>query len=398
MNVPPFLALAVLAGIAYGSLYPFDFRAAHLNEASLAEFLTVWPLLASRSDAIANLLLFIPFGFVGMGWLRHRSAPAIRLVLVLVAAAVFATALQVAQFYLPSRTPTLGDVLWNVVSSLLGAIAGLALWSLHHPSRRGSWRWPPIPLLLLGSWIAVRLFPFMPSLDLQVIKASLKPLLLYPEVTGMGLFSNAVSWWVAALLVRRLRWRRRAAFTLGVLIAGVFVLEVVIVDNDVTASNVLGALLAWTVALAVPGAGSRIAASLAVLLGIAILAQGLDPFELRAAPARFAWLPFHGFLGGSSYVNALAILYKTFLYGSLVYLLRISGWFWPTAGTVTALGLAVIEVAQIFFTGHAPETTDPLLAIFLAMVFSALDRQRPETGLLRRPVLASGTPTERLPG
>ena len=77
------------------------------------------------------------------------------------------------------------------------------------------------------------------------------------------------------------------------------------------------------------------------------------------------------------YHNTLALLQKTFLYSSLVFLLRELGLSWLKAALLTGLLLLLIEAAQIYFSGHTPEITDPLLVLLCALGMAELDRLAP---------------------
>ena len=74
------------------------------------------------------------------------------------------------------------------------------------------------------------------------------------------------------------------------------------------------------------------------------------------------------------YHNTLVIVEKTFLYGSLIYLLRTGGLGWYRCTVLTAAMLASIEVAQLFFAHHSPGVSDPILAILLGAGMMALER------------------------
>ena len=73
----PWLLLGVVALIAYGSLYPFNFNFdgsyptlnAALHQLSWAR--------AGRADRVRNVLLYLPLGFCLMLWLRARMSFAI---------------------------------------------------------------------------------------------------------------------------------------------------------------------------------------------------------------------------------------------------------------------------------------------------------------------------------
>ena len=77
------------------------------------------------------------------------------------------------------------------------------------------------------------------------------------------------------------------------------------------------------------------------------------------------------------YHNTLALLQKTFLYSSLIFLLRELELSWLKAALLTGFLLLLIEVAQIYFSGHTPEITDPLLVLLLTLGMVELDRLAP---------------------
>ena len=168
------IRLIVIIAIAYGSLYPFDFDFAELSERTLEAFLGSWRARSSRGDLLGNIILFMPFGFIGTIATVDRSHALRRAVLVLVAAAIFATVLQFAQLYLPSRTAALNDVFWNLLGTAVGCLGGIVLSKHVGDWLRQGQGLQLVPLAFLGCWAALRLNPFIPSIDFQAIKTSLK--------------------------------------------------------------------------------------------------------------------------------------------------------------------------------------------------------------------------------
>ena len=94
--------LLTAAFIVYGSLYPFSF--VDPSDISWAHLFAGNWWTGSRGDILADISLFIPYGFFGALYLRG-SGTAWPSVLLLLAGILIAVVLQVAQIFLPDRTP-----------------------------------------------------------------------------------------------------------------------------------------------------------------------------------------------------------------------------------------------------------------------------------------------------
>jgi hypothetical protein len=310
----------------------------------------------------------------------RRPPRPLRFGIVVLTAAVYGALLQWAQLYLPTRDPALRDAFPNTIGAAAGAFVGaMPVFDVRRLGGPAGGR--PAPLVLVAFWLAYRLVPFVPALDWQEWKDSLKPLREWRPFPWVGTLHDAAAWaavgclWAAAP-VRRLtvRWLPALAVaTLG--------LEVGIVDNWLSPANVAGAM-----------AGVAAAAVLrfrpapaAVLLAAALVLSGLAPFEARAVPRAFEWVPFGGFLDGSMLVNTQSLFEKAFLYGALVWLAREAGLRLGVAAGGAALLLAGIEAAQTRFGGHTPEVTDPLLALFAAVFLRLADPPRPPLNPVESP-------------
>ncbi len=363
--------------IAYGSLFPFDFQTNDLNWVTFDLFLRSWQARSSWGDLLGNIILFVPFGIAGMLSTRNLRFVSLNIFLVLASGLILAVCLQFAQLYLPGRTAALNDAIWNTIGLALGMFFVLVADNYILRLQIQKRAIPLIPLVLLGIWGAYRLIPFVPTIDFQSIKDSLKPLLIHPEISLLGVFMNAVSWLLAGYFLKCLPGSVGTLGKLGLFMAGIFGLEVLIVANDVTASNIVGALIALMVSAMFMDRINGITTMLAILLAISLVFQGLAPFDPRPVIATFNWLPFHGFLGGSMYHNTLVLLQKTFLYSSLIFLLNEFEFSWLKAALLTGFLLLLIEAAQIYFSGHTPEITDPLLVLLLTLGMAELDRLAP---------------------
>lgn len=356
--------------IAYGSFYPFDFRAdAHPR----SQLLDMSPM--TRGDLLGNIALFLPFGYLGMVAWRRPPRP-LRFLLVVAVSAIYGAAVQWGQLFLPDRDPALRDAVANTIGAAIGALVGaIPLFDVRRLSERQGIR--AVPWVLIGAWIGYRLVPFVPSIDRQEWIDSVKPLLTWSPFLWLNVLHDAAAWAAVACLWAAAPFGRLTVRWLPALVLGTFALEVVVVDNVISPENVAGAALGvvlWVLLARLPGR----AAIVALLLAAAIVLNGLTPFEARPRPAEFFWLPFKGFLGGDMFKNTTSFFEKLFLCGSLVWLAREAGLRLAVATGVVAVLLAALEAAQTRFLGHTPEITDPLLALLAAVFIATADRPCPQ--------------------
>lgn len=362
-----------IALVTLGSIYPFNFTTAEISGTAISEFLGSCCGRPGRGDTVANIILFMPVGFTGMlgVWLDRPVRR--RMFLVFFWGALVALFLQVLQLFLPSRDENLQDVLWNAIGILAGAAVAIQINRLALVTRNSRDAIDALPIVLVGTWLVYRLMPFVPSIDWQLIKDSVKPIFNEP-VSYVGWLGDAAAWSIVAFLLYDSQKSRALARHFVFLVAAVVLLEIFIVANSVSLTTILGAMtavLAWQFFLR----GHKLAVPVLIAALVASLSlSGLYPFSLRLSAADFNWLPFGGYLGGSMFINAQSAAEKVFLYGSLVYLL------WETrlgrkASVAAAFMLVfLIENAQTFFLGHTPEITDPLLVLFAAFSMIALER------------------------
>ena len=353
-----------------GSIYPFNF-AFNSGPGAYAKLWGSCCTMPGRGDLMGNVILFVPFGFLGF-LATSGSDLRGRVGLVVVVGSIFAFALQLLQVHLPSRDENLQDVLWNGVGILAGGGFAVLVREYVRPMQSGAASLSLLPACLLMAWLAYRLMPFVPSLDWQLIKNSVKPL-FNPGFSFGGIVHDAVAWTAVGYLLKELRAGAGLDRYLPALIAAVLALEVVIVSNAVTAPNVLGALFALLLWPALRNSENSASVLGVVLLG-GIVVSGLSPFITAAQSAPFNWLPFHGYLGGSMYLNAQSALDKVFLYGAVIFMLSRSSLTTRSATTIAFVTVLVIELAQTRFVGHTPEITDPLLVLLAAWTLTALAR------------------------
>jgi len=378
--------IVVTVIIVYGSLFPFNFQAQDLNWTIFDLFLQSWDDRSSWGDLLSNIALFVPFGVAGMLSTRNLRFPLLNVLLVLASGLILAVGLQFAQLYLPGRIAALNDAIWNILGLTLGIFFALVANKYILKLQIEVRAIPLIPLVLLGVWSAYRLVPFVPTTDFQAIKDSLKPLLIQPDISLLAVFINMVSWMLAGHFLKYLTGTRGALGKLALFMVSLFGLEILIIENAVTASNIVGALIALMISASFLARAKGMGTILVILLPISIVLQGLAPFDPRPVIDAFNWFPFHSFFGGSMYHNILALLQKIFFYSGLVFLFHELGLTWLRASLQTGLLLLLIEVSQIYFSGHTPEITDPLLALLLALGMIELDRLAPVSRKIKKEI------------
>src|SRR5262249_54244913 len=116
----------VIVLIVYGSLYPWQFRAAISIGNPLIILLHSWPVELNRfvmRDVVLNLLLYVPLGvfayLTGSEHLRDSYA----LVAGLALALILSIGVEIAQLFEPARYASGSDVLCNFVGAGGGILA-----------------------------------------------------------------------------------------------------------------------------------------------------------------------------------------------------------------------------------------------------------------------------------
>jgi VanZ family protein len=359
------LVAAVL--ILYGSLYPFRFD---VNRD--VPFMALVKALSfehtSRGDSVANVLLYIPFGFFFVVALSRNWHAVFRFTPAVLAGALLSVGLESLQALEPARVASLTDSALNTVSTAIGALAALIGQYLGMRLRPGFFenRPHPVPLGFILLWLSSRLAPFVPALDWQKIKNSLKPILLTPELNTFHAARYLVGWLVVAYAVRRLWKPTHALPVLLVMVLGTQCGRILIDGKTLNLSELVGVagmfLLLPLLARTTPA--NRLLFLTGALAAI-VVATGLEPWQFTSEPSSFHWLPFAGSLGGSYEYNLVVLIEKCFWYGALLWLLnqRTRALLVPTLAIAALVGS--LEVAQMWLPGRTAEITDPLIVLLV---------------------------------
>ncbi len=368
-------ALLVAAGIVYLSLYPFEWRVALPPSGPVAELLRTWRSWPeSRGNFIANVILYLPWGFFAALALAPRTPALLRVLLPVALGALLSVAMELSQFYIAGRFTDMSDVYANATGSLLGALAAVVFGGGVRLSLPGE-RHPQIfPSLLLASFLARRLYPYVPVIDLHKYLQALRPVYAAPRLAAGDLFVHGVVWLVLAYLVESLFGRRSALALFLILAVVIFAGQIMIVEASVSLPDLAGAALAlalWFPALRfIPG---RIAI-LALLFAAVVTLERLAPFRLSPVPHGFSWVPFLGTLRGTIESGLVSFLDKFFLYGGLIWLLAQAGLrLWRATVAVMVL-LFFCSAVERYLPGRSAEITDTAMALLIGVMIRLTGR------------------------
>jgi glycopeptide antibiotics resistance protein len=379
-RLPRFLDIAkryqllwlVLAAILYGSLYPFDLHLYDAGQAGLFHLLGTWrDPPQSRGDLIANILLYMPLGFAvgsassGKFWRNAAGAVAIGVVL--------SFSIEWLQYYDQSRVSCLSDFCLNVTGSLAGALV----------SQTRALRLPVLSLpeggsavfarALLFAWVAWRLYPYVPTIDLHKYWNSLKPIVLYPEIGVYSVFRFAMLWMGVSYLLRAGVQSKMPPYLLAAAIAGYFCAKVLIVNQSLNPSEMTGAAVALFLSR-LPDTRFNLG-GLTLLFAVVVVSSRLLPWHPASIIRPFQWVPFYSLLHGSLTVDILAFCEKIFLYGTLLLLLIEAGVPLILACVAECITLLATSALQTLVADRSAEITDAAIALLLALVYMVLDRQ-----------------------
>jgi VanZ family protein len=176
--------LSILLGsyvllVLYASLMPLEFSATEAETSRAWETMwRSWPLgdlRLSGSDALANVMIYIPLGLLLATRLtlgrRHPAAKALAIVASGVFAGCLSMGVELLQLLIPMRVPAASDLVLNVAGTLAGAVpAGLwgpTAWQGLYAAARRRWHHRPLSLaaaVLILAQVASAWYPWVPAL------------------------------------------------------------------------------------------------------------------------------------------------------------------------------------------------------------------------------------------
>jgi hypothetical protein len=212
----------------------------------------------------------------------------------------------------------------------------------------------------------VRLFPYVPVLDASKYWHAVKPLLFDPQFRAANLYRHFTIWLAIAVLMEGLAESAWARWLTGFVLAAELCGRILITGLTLSPDEVAGSAIAVLIWLAV---GWRLRARVwivtALFVGM-VVEQAMEPFEFQTPAHAFGWVPFRSFFYGSFVFNVLVFLEKSFIYGSLVWLLERSGLPLKWAAISGAGLVLVLRLTQVFLPGRSAEITDAVLLVLMA--------------------------------
>ena len=412
-----YLALAVvfIAFAIYISLIPFDFRRISLAEAwgTFDEALATWPKRVSRSDALANALMFCPIGFALMGSLladRTTRWPLLWSPLAILPISLLSSfAAEFVQTFTTDRVPTRIDIMSQTAGCVIGmaawVVAGMPLtrWVRATLAASPEDRWARVLIGYTAAWVFINLAPFDVTFDLGDLgnRVATGAITIVP-FTGRDLPGTRMVWDTLAEILGAIPigiaavmgWNRTSrrslatAFAVGApLIAGVEVAQVFIRSHSASTTDILfgsagvaigawggSALLGGTPARRAAGARVWVPALAALAAWCLVLAMyhwqpydfTIDRSRIREKLGDISLIPFAGY-ARSRWLNAMTdMLTKLSLsmpFGAIASLVVrrratrviLLGWIAVAVGV-----FGMLEFGQLFLPTRTPDPTDVL--------------------------------------
>jgi VanZ family protein len=360
-------AAGIAVVIVYGSLFPFHFQARVILNGPLIALLSTWRIPDDRADALSNFLLYLPFGLFSVRALRGLPRWAL-VPLVTIAGCALSMCMEMIQFYDPGRDSAMADVYANAAGTFAGALAAACL----KRDLSGGARvrvlgqeivWRPFAILLIACWLGNRLFPYFPPTDFHDHWTSVLTLLAAPA--PLELYKQSVYWLAAAVMLESITDVARSRVWLALMVGAALFARAFLVEGAISSAEIWAPVVA-AFAWAALSRWNRRAAVVAILFGLMVVVQALDPFHLLAVPRQFGWIPFASFMQGSRAGGVRVFFEKAFTYGALVWLPVRAGVSFPIATIAGATLVFCLRQAQVFLPGRSAEITDAVMVLMMA--------------------------------
>ena len=370
--------------IIYGSLFPLSgWRIPWVS------LLDSWRFAAgdhlSRSDLITNFLGYIPLGFLLCSVLSDRFRRFVLIALTVIIGTSLSFCMEYCQLYLPDRTSSLFDLLFNIFGVLSGGFLYCHLkkgMSFGHTIRL--WRdacfhegWvADIGIAVVVAWSATQLIPFIPTFDVGELKNGLKP--IFFALRNISLFNESYFFvymlnicslgMVLLLIAKRCVW---IPLWLGLFCGTVLLAKITIVGRQLSLEALFG-LLGGVLLVELL---RRVSKNSCALFGAICVFAAFVIDELRPEIAQsigsydFNVVPFANHFAGKGVSEAGSIISGLWPFATLgffaLHYSSDSGRRIPVILITLTLAGAVflMEYAQSFIIGRYPDITTVALAV-----------------------------------
>ena len=381
------LFFLIIALLAYGSLYPWQFHFWGPIWPAVIRVFHDWPVVFSFDnlmDMALNVVVYVPLGLTG--YLSFASGfrwP--RAVWPVAAGFVLSLSVETLQSFLPGRVPSGMDLTCNTLGSAAGVAIGAGYESvivrwLAERLRRRSGRAPRRPssalmmlIVLAGHYLAP-----MSSNAIRLLSLHHRPTAVAQVWSWREFFAAAITWLLAGRFAGAVAGKpeagERTRTFQALLIAFALALATRLVSPNLlfTWPMVAGAGLGVLVWGGLEGrAFDR---GFAVLTAAWLIGDGLYPYVFTGHN-NFEWIPFAGMLTGDWTVGVSVLLTKLWMYGAVF-------WTWERAGmsrlrtsVILMAVLAAIEFAQRFLPDRVSTMTDIAMGAIAAGLLWAVERR-----------------------
>jgi len=413
------MTVAFVGFIVYGSLVPLEYKPVSFDE-GLDRWRTAMakvPEFGSRADWAANILLFIPLGFLATGtlWLARLPSAMLLTLLLIPAFASFSASIELMQVWFPARVTSINDVVAETVGGAIGIVAwfvvgraflqyGTVVQKHLPPGWAGKLVFPYLALLVVvqGMPFDLTISPAeiyqkykrgqigpMPTSEhdpIEVVKKALIALVYFaPAGILLGCMPGRRWQSIDALM-------RVALVGFGLAFA-IELMQVIIISRNSELLDVaiggMGVVAGWygtTHGVRIAGirAGRRILLGI-VLGGLAVLNWApldfnFDPGFLQKRLEEVSLVPFGDYYAGNYLLSFERMLQKLLVFVPLGLLL---GRYGRTITGIAGFAVAVVlEAGQLASVRHTPGLSDIILETLGTLAGAILWKQIVEWGPL----------------
>jgi VanZ family protein len=383
------LLAAIVVFIVYGSLFPFDFVSPGLP---IDSFFAEYHVFGNQSDALDNFFLFVPLG-ISLALAFRR--PAARFMAALLSILVLAVGIQLIQLYLPSRVASLADAFWNIVGMGAGFLAAARVHQAFKAQLavRAAGRDGFLACLVM-LWLLYESFPFVPTLDVGLLREHVKGAVFAPTFELMRLVQHWLAATLAGIAVTRLGVLRRPIRGVIALGALAIALEVLVPYGSLRRETLLGIALGLAAGYLVAQRFRERSADAAFALALgAFLITVLTPYRGQALDTGFTFTPFSHLLWQGVVNDIPPAAYEALAIGALLWSGMAGTHRWRERpylwSAMVLLLLAALEWVRVALAGFHGDTTTLAMAIVLAPAAAALRSVAGDTTLDPEPASAS---------